>query len=825
MSDTNADPSVAAASEAGIGSQVKFKAGFPGALSADDINALEKKAILERRASLTGQVPGAELKDVSGLAFSGGGIRSATFCLGIAQVLQRRKLLHQFDYLSTVSGGGYFGSFLSCYLGTGGPVKDEQPVDLPQQRFKAAFASENGRESTALRHLRNNSRYLLNGGVWGRLAVAGQVLAGVIFNVMLVLPLTLLAALGMKVLEAHGYFGKAVWLVDEPKELLTGLRNMKEMFGGMFSLPGLPSVENLVTLGESIEAAWFPGWHTPASCVVVVAFSVLTVFTLLMPVFQTISHGDRPASTDATWRVSWDVLTLLTLLFSLASLGLWLSPALFRIYGMTREGLDVLAQFEQLQGRLDAVLAAAGLFFSSVTGYISMKLEEPGWKKKVTNFAFLVSGPALMLWVFLSVGWRLMTHTPDSSWSWQSVASVAAVLAVWGWLGVNVNTYSPHEYYRNRLCECYLASRDRNEAGWFVRTVARWWTQLLFGAAAAEKKPAPIQPGVFGTLQRLPLTEVGANHVPPYHLINTTVNLTTSESRELRGRNGDFFLISPQVCGSPVCGYVRTEELEKRDPHVDLGTALAVSGAAASSNMGWKTLNSMRMLMTLTNVRLGYWLPNPALKSALPWLRGPGPKYLFKEMFGLMNEHDYYLNLSDGGHIENLAVYELLRRRVKFIVCVDGGQESGMECADLVRLQRYAEIDLGIRMHFDPRGLALTPDGTCPAYGLLVRIEYGASDEAGWMLYVKLAVTGTEPAHVLDYRREHPEFPHQSTGDQCFDEAQFESYRALGECAMEKFCDADLIDWSARNIMPAWFEALHGPRLPDKDTLPASAVS
>ena len=809
MSEISAGSSPAAA-ETGIGSQVKFKAGFPGALNAEDINALEQAALLERRRLFADPQQEVNLDNVSGLAFSGGGIRSATFCLGVAQVLQRRGLLHQFDYLSTVSGGGYFGSFLSCYLGTGGPNKGVS-------RFEEAFDAENGRESTAIRHLRNNSRYLLNGGVWGRLAVAAQLMAGVIFNAMLVLPLTLLAALAMKVLEAQGYFGKAVWLVDKPEELLTGLREIENVFGGMFSLPGLPTVGSLVAFGESIQAAWFPGWETPASSVLVMSLSVLTVLTLLMPVFQTISHGDKPASTDATWRMSWDVLTLLVLLFSLAALGLWLSPALFRIYSMTREGLDLLAQFEQLQGRLDAILAAAGLFFSSVTGYISMKLEEPGWKKKVTNFAFLVSGPALMLWVFLSVGWRLMTHTPESSWSWQSVASVTAVLAVWGWLGVNVNTYSPHGYYRNRLCECYLASRDRNEAGWFVRTLARWWAQLMFGAAASAKQPSPIQSGVFGTLQQLPLSEVGANHVPPYHLINTTVNLTTSKSRELRGRNGDFFLISPKVCGSPVCGYVRTEEIEKRDPHVDLGTALAVSGAAASSNMGWKTLNSLRLLMTLTNVRLGYWLPNPALMPALPWLRGPGPKYLFKEMFGLMSEHDSYLNLSDGGHIENLAVYELLRRRVKFIVCVDGGQESGMECADLVRLQRYAEIDLGIRMSFDPRGLALTPDGTCPAYGLLVRIDYGAGNQAGWMLYVKLAVTGTEPAHVLDYRREHPEFPHQSTSDQIFDEAQFESYRALGECAMEKFCEPDLINWDAGVTLPQWFGTLRPPELPGKD--------
>jgi hypothetical protein len=82
---------------------------------------------------------------------------------------------------------------------------------------------------------------------------------------------------------------------------------------------------------------------------------------------------------------------------------------------------------------------------------------------------------------------------------------------------------------------------------------------------------------------------------------------------------------------------------------------------------------------------------------------------------------------------------------------------------------------------------------------------------------VKLAVTGTEPAHVLDYRREHPEFPHQSTSDQIFDEAQFESYRALGECALEKFCEPDLINWDADVTLPQWFGTLRPPELPGKD--------
>jgi hypothetical protein len=819
---------------AGIGRQIKIKSGFRGALSVDEINALEKEAVLERRRQLTGADPGTELQDVSGLAFSGGGIRSATFCLGIAQVLQRRGLLPRFDYLSTVSGGGYFGSFLSCYLGTGGPVKTEKPEDAPherlQKRFEEAFQAGGSAESTAIRHLRNNSCYLLNGGLRGRLAMMGLLISGVIFNIMLVLPLALLGALAMKALETSGYFGKAVWLVNKPKEMMAGLGNADDLLDSLPSLSWMSGLQNVsAALGQSasvVEAAWFPGWHTPATSVFITSFTILLLLLVLLPLFQNIAHGDPPASADKTWRLTWESASLVTFVITLMALGLWLTPALFRFYGMTREGLDVMTHFKQLQGRLDTVLALVGLGFSSVFGYISVRLKESGWLKKLSSLLFLLSGPALLGWVFLSVGWRLMVKIPEPTWHWQPVASVTLVLAVWGWLGVNVNTYSPHGYYRNRLCECYLATRDRNEAGWFLRMLAQWWMTLWFGTDAAAKKISPVQKNVFGTLQQLPLSEVGVNHIAPYHLINTTVNLTASESRELRGRNGDFFLLSPKVCGSPVCGYVRTEDLEKQDAHVDLGTAFAVSGAAASSNMGHKTIPSLRMIMTLANVRLGYWLPNPALKPVSSWLRGPGPKYLFKEMFGSMSEHDRYLNLSDGGHIENLAVYELLRRRTRFIVCVDAGQEAGMECSDLVRLQRYAEIDLGIHMHFDPRDLTLMPGGNCRAYGLLAKITYPADTQepdkpqpAAWMLYIKLAMTGAEPAYVLDYRRFHPEFPHQSTGDQFFDEEQFEAYRALGECAMQSFFQDEFEKTNNKISMSQWFEQLRTSLLLENKTL------
>ena len=187
-----------------------------------------------------------------------------------------------------------------------------------------------------------------------------------------------------------------------------------------------------------------------------------------------------------------------------------------------------------------------------------------------------------------------------------------------------------------------------------------------------------------------------------------------------------------------------------------------------------------------------------------------------------MHEYGGFLNLSDGGHIENLGAYELLRRRCKFIVCVDGGQEPGMECADLTRLQRYAEIDFGIEFEYGIADLSLQPNGFSRASAILVKIIYswtpaGEPDELGWMIYLKLALTGIEPPYVLDYRRENPAFPHQSTGDQIYDEAQFEAYRQLGECAAENLFRDELFPEGEPATVQQWFKGLADNLLADND--------
>ena len=88
------------------------------------------------------------------------------------------------------------------------------------------------------------------------------------------------------------------------------------------------------------------------------------------------------------------------------------------------------------------------------------------------------------------------------------------------------------------------------------------------------------------------------------------------------------------------------------------------------------------------------------------------------------------------------------------------------------------------------------------------------------MLYIKLGMIGYGPGYVLDYEREHPDFPHQSksTGDQIYDEAQFEACRALGESAAESFCREELMESTESRIdIREWFTALAPPLLPDND--------
>jgi hypothetical protein len=339
---------------------------------------------------------------------------------------------------------------------------------------------------------------------------------------------------------------------------------------------------------------------------------------------------------------------------------------------------------------------------------------------------------------------------------------------------LNINLTGPHKLYRDRLAKTFVSSAHT---------------------------PLDIE-----------LSSLNPSQKAPYHLVNATVNLPSSKSPVLRDRKGDFFLFSKHWSGSMSTGYRSTSSWKTNGAHVDLATAMAISGAAASPQMGMNSIPSLSALMTLLNIRLGFWIANPAKST---W-GTPGFICLLREMTGMvMSEKNKWLNLSDGGHIENMGIFELLRRRCKFIVCVDGEADPESTFQGHLTLVRHAQIDLGVRI--EPRFDEIRPDPNSRfsrTHSQLFRIVYPQTGDdrppgVGLMLYLKLSLTGDEGELLKRYRYMNPDFPHQSTLDQFYDEEQFEAYRQLGVHVAEgTFAPALMTRTPEPNNVRSWFEQL-----------------
>ncbi len=337
--------------------------------------------------------------------------------------------------------------------------------------------------------------------------------------------------------------------------------------------------------------------------------------------------------------------------------------------------------------------------------------------------------------------------------------ALVGVLLAWR---VDINLFSMHQFYRNRLARGYLGASNPKRS--------------------EDRDPFTD----FAESDDLSLSKLARQR--PIHLINTTLNLTKVTEDELswQERRGVVFLFSPLYCGYqlfkpnfvPTTEYMRSKAGAKTEG-VMLGTAIAISGAAASPNMGYHTSPPLAFLMTFFNVRLGRWCPNPAFNQTdLPSPRF-GLKYLIKELFGNANNQSEFVNLTDGGHFENLGIYELVRRQCKLIIVSDAGADNmdGFEFGDLGNAIQKCRVDLDatIKM-FGLHKLKPRQAKSRIAWG---RITYSDGSE-GVLIYLKPLLRGNEPVDVFHYAATNPDFPHQSTGDQWFEESQFESYRQLG---------------------------------------------
>ena len=352
----------------------------------------------------------------------------------------------------------------------------------------------------------------------------------------------------------------------------------------------------------------------------------------------------------------------------------------------------------------------------------------------------------------------------------------AALLLGWR---VDINKFSLYMLYRNRLVRAY------------------------FGASSTARKPHPFTG--FDPNDDPQLADFANQR--PYHIVNTSLNLVSGEELAWQTRKAASFAFTPRFCGfemplMPAHGangglrdaqrgiYRPTREYASRsstgddDSKVGLGMAVALSGAAASPNMGTHSSPPLNFLMTMFNVRLGRWCPNPRKSAWTQSSPGIGLFSLIAELFGMTNADANYVYLSDGGHFENLGIYELVRRRCRLIIAVDVASDKDLAFEDLGNAIRKCATDLHVRIDVDVSKMDVVVEtslcgGSC-AVGTIRYSHVDPDGQDGTLLYIKPAIVGSENADVLNYRKANPDYPHQSTADQWFDEAQFESYRALG---------------------------------------------
>lgn len=356
---------------------------------------------------------------------------------------------------------------------------------------------------------------------------------------------------------------------------------------------------------------------------------------------------------------------------------------------------------------------------------------------------------------------------------------------------VNVNRFSLHGVYRNRLVRAFLGTArltGRNPEPYTkFDPTDNLRMKDLYATDDAMRAASPAQQAAHQ-----------ARRGRLFPVINTTLNLTVPKLTAWSERKAAPFTITPFRSGADCLFmpdrrkgvFVRTDTYgggEKEGPVGDdtggftLGGAMTISGAAVSPNMGYHTRPAVAFIMTLFDVRLGAWMPNPAKTADLRRLNQGRPNNalfaLAAEMLGHADDQRDNIYLSDGGHFDNLGLYEMLRRECRKIVIIDASEDGGYLYADLGDSVRRAAIDLGAVLEFSPA--VRHTANKLPKEGAYATIAY-RSGAVGRLVYLKPWLTADMPADVMAYAAAHASFPHESTADQFFTESQFESYRHLG---------------------------------------------
>ncbi|MCW5960249.1 MAG: patatin-like phospholipase family protein [Pyrinomonadaceae bacterium] len=413
-----------------------------------------------------------------------------------------------------------------------------------------------------------------------------------------------------------------------------------------------------------------------------------------------------------------------------------------------------------------------------ILGFSSKSTEEKkesGSSSKNMIFAVLpqIAAPVFLVFLIGLIAWlttQIMVYSNlENPWLWFFI--LAAIGALAGFV-ININKFSLHAMYRERLIRTYLGASRLKER---------------FKTANS-----------FTDLDTRDNVEMKYLFQKPYHVLNMTLNLVKAKNLRWQNRKAESFTSSALYCGSSNMGngtgHFRSSEKYASNPQnersITLGTSMAVSGAAASPNMGYFTVStSVSFLMTLFNIRLGWWFGNPGKQGDKTYMRASpdwSPRLLAAEAFSGTTDTYPYIYVSDGGHFENLGVYEMVVRRCRLIVVVDSTADPDFSFSDLANAIHKIRVDMGVPVLFREKPAKRV-------YCAVADIRYSEVDgtkreEDGILIYIKPTIRGDEPIDILQYKIKNGAFPHESTADQMYSETQFESYRGLGFHMLDTIC-------------------------------------
>jgi hypothetical protein len=885
-------------------------------------NRAETREILlsEIRKTLHSDVE--EDKKPTALCFSGGGIRSAIFNLGVLQGLAKHGLLDKFHYLSTVSGGGYIGGWLSAWI-----LRNNNSVQDVQEKLNPENYNASNIEPDEIKHLRNYSNFMSPRlGLFSSdtLTLIAVYLRNLLLNWTVLLPIIAAALILPRCLysifeSSKGYSNYSLVLI-----LASGFG----IFGTSMLLLARPSLktwfkqnyeEDDIYLTKSADLKVFLWCFLPIIILAVLSviywFNVKTfpdnlartnfvifgiilfsggLFPVISFIFNHYNKVSKKHPEDSELSVIEIPAIPITLkitsfiknigehisvfienrplyfemFFSVicGAVGGWLlylasvyfdniASPVYELFPETTEsvvvtclGVPIFLTVFLLAATLYIGLASkftddmdrewvsrfGGWVLIAIVGWMVVSMTvlfghrlfefggesnilQPLWKKVITSFGGISGLFALIIgfsqkssiknvetkasWTDLLVKIAPQIAAPIfilvlfSFISFVTLSLLNKTVEYFGffnpfiWLGIfiltgsvmglfiNINKFSLHAIYRERIIRAFLGASSKK-----------------------YKENANSFTGLDSQHDNVEMRDLINNK--PCHVVNMTLNLSNPSNLAWQSRKAESFTVSPMYCGSsnmgksgnyrPTNKYGGSKSLNKKP--ITLGTAVAISGAAANPNMGYYTFSSsVIFLMVLFNIRLGWWLGNTGLRGNRTWQYPTpfwSPMVFISEALGRTTDENAYINLSDGGHFDNLGLYEMVLRRCNLVVVCDAGADGEFSFSDLAQAIHKIRVDFGISIEFS-KGNEPKDRKNCAIGTIKYSDVDGISAKNGTLIYIKPTLDGNESIDLINYKKKNSDFPHESTADQFFGETQFESYRTLGLHQIESICNGE----------------------------------